>query len=378
MILKSLNMKRLETLIFILIAFMVNAFSQQTNEITTMHAINDFSLTLREGKAPNRLPYTPYHVEKEWNALAGDDLNFPFHMASAVGVFPAKAGIYTVSLHTLTERDGECVYNVYVNDKPVGSAKKNPPTNEFCAPALLQWTAVEIPANAKIRVESNSYSNLKRHEASFFEYARGRWTAIDFKSEQNAKMLPSEPQDIGIFEKCITIGSVEILAKMNYQKSQQTYFLIGGGSGLKDKQDRFGYLYKSVTGDFIMEAGVKIIGLSDNRKSAAGLMMRQSADTDAAFIACLIQKDGAVTFQYRPAAGKTTNEIVLKVADAEMIQIEKKGESYTISAAKFGETYERNSVEISGFTGSLMIGFCVYSNSDKEKEAVSFSNVRFY
>lgn len=378
MILKSLNMKRLETLIFILMTFMGNSFSQQADEITTMSAINDFSLTIREGKAPNRLPYTPFHIEKEWNALAGDDLNFPFHMASAEGVFRGKAGIYTVSLHTLTERDGECVYNVYVNEKPVGSAKKNPPTNEFCAPALLKWTRVEIPANAKIRVESNSYSNLKRHESGFFEYARGRWTGIDFKSDLSAKSLSSETNDMGIFEKCVTLGPVKIPARMNYQESQQTYYLVGAGSGLKDKQDSFSYLYKSVKGDFIMEAGVKIIGLSDNKISAAGLMMRQSSAADAAFIACLVRKDGAVTLQNRPAAGKVVNEIILKVADAEMIQIEKKGDYYTISAAKFGEIYERISVEISGFTGPLMIGYCVYSNSDNEKEAASFSNVRFY
>jgi len=371
-------MKRLETLIFILMTFMVNSLSQKTEEITTMSAINDFSLTIREGKAPNRLPYTPYHIEKEWNALAGNDLNSPFHMASAEGVFPGKTGIYTVSLHTLTERDGECVYNVYVNDIPIGPAKKNPPTNEFCAPALLQWTVVEIPANSKIRVESNSYSNLKRHEAGFFEYARGRWTGIDFRSDRDAKSQSYDREDMGIFEKCITLGSVEIPAKMNYQKSQQTYYLIGGGSGSKGNQDSFGYLYKSITGDFILEAGVKIIGLSDNRISAAGLMMRQSSATNAAFIACIVQKDGLATLQYRPIAGKATKEIVFKVAGAEMIEIEKKGDSYIVSAAKSEESYERNSIEISGFTGSLMIGFCVYSNSDKEKEAVSFSNVRFY
>lgn len=65
-------------------------------------------------------------------------------------------------------------------------------------------------------------------------------------------------------------------------------------------------------------------------------------------------------------------------AGAEMIQIEKKGDSYTVSAAKFGEIYERNSVELTGFKDPAMIGFFVYSGSGKEKEAAGFSNLRFY
>jgi hypothetical protein len=178
-------MKKNFALASVILIFPIVTFSQKVGNVISMSAVNDFSLVQREGKGPNRLPYTPFHIEKEWNALAGDDLNFPFHMASAEGVFKGEAGKYTLCLNTLTERDGECAYNVYVNDKAVGLCQKNPPTNEFCTPAVLEWKGVEIPANAKIRVESNSYSNLKRPEANFFEYARGRWTGILLKPEND-------------------------------------------------------------------------------------------------------------------------------------------------------------------------------------------------
>jgi hypothetical protein len=370
-------MKKILTLIFILILLPVASFSQKDG-IINMSSVTDFSLTPREGKAPNRLPYTPYHIEKEWNALAGDDLNFPFHMASAEGVFHGKPGIYTVCLNTLTERDGECAYNVYVNDKSIGLCQKNPPTNEFCAPAMLQWTGVELPANAKIRVESNSYSNLKRPEANFFEYARGRWTGIVFRSEQTNNTTSPNTLNPGIFEQCVTVGSSEIKTRTNYHAPDHTYYLIAGGSGLKDNQDSFGYQYKSISGDFALESCVKIIGLADSRASSAGLMMRQSTAKDAAFIACLVSKDGVVTLQYRPVAREVTKEISFKVTEAEMIQIERKGDSCTISAAKFGGTYERNSVQIAGFSDSVMIGFVVSSGSSKEKDAACFSSIRFF
>lgn len=371
-------MKYIGILLFILTSLPIPSYAQNSDAVLKLSATKDFSLKTREGKAPNRLPYTPFHIEKEWDALAGDDLNFPFHMASAEGLFTGKPGIYTVSLNTLTERDGECAYNVFVNDKSVGLCQKNPPTNEFCAPAVLKWTGIEIPANAKIRVESNSYSNLKRPESNFFEYARGRWTGIDFIPEHNSINTAVRSEDLGIFEHCVNVGTVEFQAKTKYHKTDLAYFLVAGGAGLKEKQDNFGYLYKSVNGNFILEACVKIIGLTDNISSSAGLMMRQSLSADAPYIACLVQKNGLVTLKYRSAVGETIKEFKFKVADAEMIEIEKKGDSYTVSAAKFGETYERNTIEVPGFSGPLMIGFFVNSDSRTDKEAACFSNLRIF
>ena len=370
-------MKRLLILIFCLTTIPILSFSQKTAEMTRMSAIHDFTTKTREGKASNRLPYTPFHIEDNLNALACDDQNFPFHIASAEGLFPGKPGIYTVCLNTITERDGECIYNVYVNDKRIGQFTKNPPTNEFTAPATLKWYGVEIPANAKIRVESNSYSNLKRHEDNFFEWARGRWTGIDFKLEQNPGTT-AKPDPQGLFEQAVNIGSADIQPKMNYHESEQAFYLIAGGAGIVEHQDCFGFIYRSVSGNFTLEAGVKIIGLTDKNISAAGLMIRKSSAADAAFIACLVHKDGFVSMIYRAVAGDATKEINFKAAEAEMIQLEKKGDSFTISAAKFGENYEKQTVKLPGFSGSLMTGFCLYSGSKTEKEVANFSKVRFF
>lgn len=375
--LEIIIMKKTAILICVMIISGFTTFSQKT-DIFTMDAVTDFSLTLREGKAPNRLPYNPFHIEKEWKALAGDDLNFAFHMASAEGLFKGKPGIYTITLNTLTERDGECAYNVYVNDKAVGFCQKNPPTNEFCAPAMLQWTGVEIPANARIRVESNSYSNLRRPEMNFFEYARGRWTGVVFKAENPGITNVPNTQNPQYFSKCINVGNSPIKPEMKYHEPAQVYFLVAGGSGLKARQDGFGILYKPISVDFTLETSVKVIGLSDAGSGCAGIMLRQSSSPGSAFIACMVQNDGVVKLQYRPSEGELTKEIPFKIDGADMIQIERKQGSCIVSVAKFGETYERNTVEIPVLKGASMIGFFVFSGSEKEKEAAAFSNLRFF
>ena len=120
------------------------------------------------------------------------------------------------------------------------------------------------------------------------------------------------------------------------------------------------------------------MGISAGKSGSAGIMLRESSDTGARFISCLVQNDGVVKLQYRPADGDAIKEILFKVAGAEMIQLEKKGDSFIVSAAKFGEIYERNSVVLPGFKETTMTGFFVSSGSDNEKEAAGFTNLRFF
>ncbi|MFC2126095.1 hypothetical protein ACFLU5_14930 [Bacteroidota bacterium] len=370
-------MKRIETLLLIIFTVSINSFSQSNDKITRMEAIHDFPILKREGQASNRKSYGPFNIEDNINALAGDDLNFTFHMASAEGVFPGKAGVYTLCLNTLTERDGECVYNVYVNDKPVGLFQQNPPTNEFHAPATLQWTGVDIPSEAKIRVESNNWSNLKRHELNFFEYARGRWTGVDFIPEKSGDKASQHNLNIGIFEEFGDVGSADIPAKASYHKIEQAFYLAAAGEGIGRYRDDFGYLWKTSNSDFELEALVTLIGLTEDKDRKAGLIIRQSTQPDAPFVACVVQGDGDVSLQYRKGQGADTGEILFNVHGAEMIQLVKKGNTFTMSASKFGDDYERQSIELTEFKGSLKAGFFVCSNSAINREIVRFSHIRF-
>lgn len=364
------------SLLLLFITFMI--FPQSTDKPISMSAVTDFSTDLRQGKAPNRLPYNPFHVEKEWNALAGDDLNFAFHMASAKGLFRGKAGSYTVILQTLTERDGECAYNVFVNDKAIGLCQKNPPTNEFCVPAMLQWNNVEIPEGAEIRVESNSYSNLRRPEGSFFEYARGRWSGITFIPSDGKKIASSVIEDPEKFPRCRNIGNSPVVAEVKFNVPSMTYYLMSAGTGTGTTNDSFGYLYKESKGNFIIEAGVQLLGLTDKKLSGAGIMVRNSDNPSAPFIACYLNNDRTIKIIYRLKNGGAVIEKPFKIQEAEMLQIERKNDKFIVSAAKFGEVYQRDTTSMPGQNTSLLTGFFLFSGTDSQKDAAAFSNVRFF
>jgi len=371
-------MKRIATIIIFLITVNLFSFSQTNDRIVTMNAIDDFPILTREGQASNRRPYAPFHIEEDINALAGDDLNFTFHMAAAEGMFPGKAGKYTVRLNTLTERDGECVYNVYVNDKPVGLFQQNPPTNEFHAPAMLQWKDVDIPAKTKIRVESNNWSNLKRHELNFFEYARGRWTGVNFILEEPVDNASQKNHNIGVFENIEDVGSLVVPAEARYKKIEQAYYVIAAGKSTGLKRENFGYLWKTTQHNFTLEVLVSLLGLTNNPDRKAGLMIRQSTNPDAPFIACFVEGKDRIALQYRIDPGTEIQEISFSVAGAEMIQVEKNGPNFTVSAARFGDDYERQSIEVPTLSGTVKAGFYVCSSSAGDKEIARFSHLRFF
>lgn len=371
-------MNRIILLALIIIFLWVDSFSQSPDKIIRMNAIEDFPVLSREGMASNRRPYAPFHVEEDLNALAGDDLNFTFHMAAAEGEFPGKAGIYTVRLNTLTERDGECVYNVYVNDQRVGLFQQNPPTNEFSAPAMLEWSGVGIPERAKIRIESNNWSNLLRHEDNFYEYARGRWTSVDFIPVETVDQIKDMDPDLGIFEKIETIGPAELYTEARYEEVEKAYYLTASGLNEAKGTDQFGFLSKPVEKDFALETLLIPVSFNDNQAFESGLMIRQSLMPGAPYLACIRKGNGTVALQYRELQEGEPREIVFKTTDAEMIQLEKKGQIFHVSAARFGEDYERHSIELPGFPGKLRAGFFVCSNRSDQRELIRFSRVRYF
>jgi len=361
-------------LLLIIVSF-YGAYPQIADEVIRMEAIEDFPVRTRDGTASNRKPYGPFNVEESIRALAGDDLNYTFHMAAAEGIFPGQAGTYTIRLNTLTERDGECVYNVYVNDEPVGLFQQNPSTNEFHAPATLRWNGVQIPANAKIRVESNNWSNLQRHELNFFEYARGRWTSIDFVPENNIDDTPKTT--IGIFDAVEGVGLTNASERAVFHEVEDAYYLAAAKNEQDGSVPGLTYLWRPTAGNFELEALLGFIDFGGASGYEAGLMIRSSLDPGAPYLTCGVQGEGRVRLHYRAAEGAEIQKMESEVQAAEMLQLAREDDILTISLAKFGEDYVRHVIEMDGLDNRVFIGCYMQSNDDNGAIA-RFSRVRFF
>jgi hypothetical protein len=159
---------------------------------------------------------------------------------------------------------------------------------------------------------------------------------------------------------------------------EKAYYLTGEGVNEKGSIDRFGFLGKVIKVDFALETLLTPLNFNDSKEYETGIMIRPTAASDGPYVACVRRGDGLVALKYRELAGGAMREIVFKVRDADMIQVEKKGPVFTMSVARFGEEHERHSIDLPGLTGNLMAGFFVCSNLPSQRELVRFSRVRYF
>ncbi len=121
--------------------------------------------------------FVPAYVVAEHKALAVNSGKYKDRYAAAVKSFDGPAGLYDITIHTMTETDGESTYRLLLDGKPVG-AFTNPATTQDYQPAKHTWNRVKLEEGDIIRVEFNSASNGKKKSGDGFDYSRGRWTQL--------------------------------------------------------------------------------------------------------------------------------------------------------------------------------------------------------
>jgi hypothetical protein len=182
---------------------------------------------------------------------------------------------------------------------------------------------------------------------------------------------------LGLFDNWTDIGETGATGGAFYQASEQAYYLRAAGDNIWGEKDSFGFLWKHIQGDVIMESLVTIVHLSEAPHRKAGFMIRTSLEPDAPHVTCAVHGDGLVALQYRPSSGAATIGMPFKLKGAETIRLEKTGNIFTMSASKTGARIETKSVELEGFDGALLAGPWVCSKTVGQLEAARFGKLRF-
>ncbi|MGC6505976.1 MAG: hypothetical protein ACON39_05325 [Coraliomargaritaceae bacterium] len=92
-----------------------------------------------------------------------------------------EAGLYDVTITTITEIDGESTYRLLINGQQV-AVYQNPTVGEArdLKPHQHVWQKIQIESGDTIAIESNSHSNDRIPEGDGFAWARGRWKDLSF------------------------------------------------------------------------------------------------------------------------------------------------------------------------------------------------------
>lgn len=200
-------------------------------------------------------------------------------------------------------------------------------------------------------------------------------TACVFFFEAKAQKVN---RSAGFFEAFSDIGSPAIKGTSAYDPETETYRISGSGSNIWFGSDKFSFLYRKMKGNFIVQTQFRFLGAGHELHRKTGIMIRSSADSNAALVACTVHGDGLTSLQYRNKPGANIKEIKFKISAPDVLQLEKHGNTYTMSVAHFGEVYQVEKMDSLELGNELMAGLFICAHTDKFSEEAEFHNTRIF
>jgi len=180
--------------------------------------------------------------------------------------------------------------------------------------------------------------------------------------------------NLGLFTNAGDVGGPAIKGSAEFSNGQ--YRISGSGANIWDKQDQFQYVWREMTGNFAITATMRFLAQgAEHRK--AGIMVRQSLDTDATYADVVIHGNGMPGLQWRSKQGEDTNafDLPFEGPGTFRIKLVRTGVRIFMYIGKDGiEPKEIAHTEVS-FRGAVLVGLVVCSHRADASDTVIFSDV---
>jgi len=186
----------------------------------------------------------------------------------------------------------------------------------------------------------------------------------------------AQQKKVGIFDGHGDIGKDVKPGSAMYNGKTQEYEMSGSGYNIWLDHDEFHFLWKKMKGDFILYTRARFIGKGVDPHRKVGWMVRKNLEGNSAHINAVVHGDGLTSLQYRKTAGANTDEIKSKLTHADVIQLERKGNTYTMRVAKFGEPFVTEQVANFDLGDDVYVGLFLGSHNKEVVEKGTYSDVR--
>jgi TolB protein len=186
----------------------------------------------------------------------------------------------------------------------------------------------------------------------------------------------SQSESLGIFERHNDIGKVNKPGSAAYDAEKQEYTIKGSGANMWFDHDEFHFVWKRMRGDFILTTRAQFIGEGVDQHRKIGWMVRSSLDPDSTHINAAVHGDGLTSLQFRRGKGGPTEEVRSSVKGADVIQLERKGNTFTMSVARFGNAFVTQRVSDLTLGGEVYAGLYVCSHNKDVIEKAVFGDVQ--
>ncbi|REA64436.1 hypothetical protein DSL64_02480 [Dyadobacter luteus] len=186
---------------------------------------------------------------------------------------------------------------------------------------------------------------------------------------------------IGVFQHSQDIGKPKLAGSSIYNASTREYRLLGSGYNIWFARDEFQFLFKKISGDFTVTADFEFEGAGTDPHRKVGWMVRESLTEDAAHISAVAHGDGLTVLQWRVKKGMAMrdpeDEIFSSQKNIQTIQVERKGNAYTMRVAKKGEALQTvGSHRMPDLPTQLFVGLYICSHHPEKVEEAIVRNVQ--
>jgi TolB protein len=187
---------------------------------------------------------------------------------------------------------------------------------------------------------------------------------------------PAAEGPLGEFDGHTDIGSPAIAGAAAYDPAGPEYSVAGAGVNMWSKRDEFQFVWKRMRGDFILRARARFIGQGSAPHRKLGWMARSSLDADASYVDGVEHGNGLTSLQFRLGRGTNTEQRVLSITNADVLQLERRGNTYIFSAARFGEPFVTSEISELALGDEVYVGLFMCAHNPKVLERAVFRDVR--
>lgn len=166
----------------------------------------------------------------------------------------------------------------------------------------------------------------------------------------------------------IDLGTYEIPGAAVEDSHQQAITLtspVGGGSH---------FVWRRLNGDFILTARATWNG--SHAPAQVGWLARATLEAHSAQVSASLSGSGSAVLEVRRVAEGDSEATPLAVSGADVIQLERRGTTYCLSAARFGEPFATVEVADIDLGAELYVGLFASPAQDHTASEVVFRDVR--
>lgn len=186
----------------------------------------------------------------------------------------------------------------------------------------------------------------------------------------------AQAASVGQFESHEDVGAPKRSGAAAYNAASQEYLLTASGTNMWGTRDEFHFAWRKLQGDFILQARVEFLGKGVDPHRKAGWIVRRNLDADSPYVDTAIHGDGLTSLQFRRTQGAITEQIESASKGSDFIQLERRGNTYIFSAAKFGDPYTTREIADFDLGPDAYVGLFLTSHNPDVIEQVIFRDVR--